>query len=154
MVYKWRYTMPVPAEKAGAELERLEKKHGHISPQIVLDSSRKENAPLHKCFEWNDTTAAEKYRLTQAGQIINNLVVVLDEYEHHEPVRAFVNVVKNAPARAGEFLHISSAMQEDESREIILANALRELKEFEKKYKELGELAGIFSEIGKLKITA
>lgn len=150
MVYQWRFSMGIPAETAGVELERIERKHGQISPKLVLDESRKESAPLHKIFEWDDSIAAEKYRLQQAGSIINNLVVVLDEYEHKEPVRAFVNVVANAPARNGEFVSIVSAMQSEEAREAVLQNALRELKEFQKKYKDLGELAGIFAEIGKL----
>ena len=146
--------MGVPAATAGAELERIEHKYGQVSPKLVLNESRKETAPLHKVFEWNDSVAAEKYRLQQAGGIINNLVVVLDEYEHKEPVRAFVNVTNNAPTRSGEFISVVSAMQSEETRKVVLQNALRELKEFQKKYKDLGELAGIFNEIKKLRDTA
>lgn len=36
----------------------------------------------------------------------------------------------------------------------VLANALRELQEFTKKYQGLDELAGVFSEINKLKSIA
>ena len=151
MVYQWKFNMGVPAETAGAELERVEKKHGMVTPELVLEESRGQKAPLHKCFEWNDSVAAEKYRLNQAGQIIKNLVVVLDDYQQSEPVRAFVNVMPEAPARTGEFINIVSAMKAEETRATILANALRELQEFKRKYKGLEELAGIFAEIGKLK---
>jgi cell fate (sporulation/competence/biofilm development) regulator YlbF (YheA/YmcA/DUF963 family) len=150
MVYQWRFTMAVSAETAGKELERVEHKHGKVTPELVLEESRSKKAPLHKIFEWNDSVAAEKYRLTQAGQIINNLVVVLDEYEQHEPVRAFVNVNANAPKKTGEFINIVSAIQQEDTRAIVVANALRELQEFKKKYKQLTELSSVFAEIDKL----
>lgn len=154
MVYKWKFNMGVPAETAGAELERMEKKHGVVTPKLVLEESRGKTAPLHKCFEWNDSIAAEKYRLNQAGQIIKNLVVILDDYQQSEPVRAFVNVVSETPAKTGEFINIVSAIQAEETRTTVLANALKELQEFKKKYKGFEELAGIFTEIDKLKSIA
>ena len=154
MVYKWRFNMGVSAETAGEELERVEHKHGKVTPELVLEESRKEKAPLHKCFEWNDSIAAEKYRLNQAGQIIRNLVVVLDEYQQSEPVRAFVNIESEAPAKTGKFINVVSAMKKEETRAAVLANALRELQEFTKKYQGLDELAGVFSEINKLKSIA
>ena len=150
MVFKWKYTMPVSADVAGKELGRIEAERGCVNPQLVLDESREESSPLHKCFEWNDGIAAEKYRLNQAGLIIRNLVVVLDECEHQEPVRAYVNIQKEAPAQTGEFINIVSAMQHTETREVVMANALRELQEFKKKYKSLNELFGVFAEIDKL----
>ena len=150
MVYKWKFTMPVPADVAGKELERIEAKNGYVNPQLVLDESREESAPLHKCFEWNDTIAAEKYRLVQAGNIIRLLNVVVEEQEHTEPVRAYVNIRTEAPTRTGEFINVKSALESADSREIVLKNAKNELKEFEKKYNGLVELADILAEIRKL----
>lgn len=147
MVYKWKYPMAVSAEAAGKELEKMEQKHGHISPEIVLDESREKKAVLHGLFEWDDKKAAEKYRLTQAGGIIRNLVVVLDEQKSQEPVRAYVNVVPEQPARRGEFINIASAMMNESTRELTLEQAKRELKEFEKKYSNLSELADVFAAI-------
>lgn len=139
--------MAVSAEAAGKELEKMEQKHGHISPEIVLDESREKKAVLHGLFEWDDKKAAEKYRLTQAGGIIRNLVVVLDEQKSQEPVRAYVNVVPEQPARRGEFINIASAMMNESTRELTLEQAKRELKEFEKKYSNLSELADVFAAI-------
>jgi putative cell wall-binding protein len=147
MVYKWKYPMAVSAEAAGKELEKMEQKHGHISPEIVLDESRAKKAVLHGLFEWDDKKAAEKYRLTQAGGIIRNLVVILDEQKSQEPVRAYVNVVPEQPARRGEFINIASAMMNESTRELTLEQAKRELKEFEKKYSNLSELADVFAAI-------
>lgn len=43
-----------------------------ITPQEVLEKARDENSELHKCFEWDNDIAAEKYRLEQARKIIIN----------------------------------------------------------------------------------
>jgi len=40
-----------------------------ISPQELLEKARNEDSELHKCFEWDDSVAAEKYRLIQARQM-------------------------------------------------------------------------------------
>ena len=42
--------------------------------QQVLDKGRDDNTELHKCFEWNNDIAAEKYRLDQARSVLRNLV--------------------------------------------------------------------------------
>ena len=36
------------------------------TPAQIVDMARDSSTELHKCFEWNDTVAAEKYRLEQA----------------------------------------------------------------------------------------
>jgi hypothetical protein len=77
--YKWidGYPAKVAADVAGSELKKLREKHdGQVTPQLVVDSARPENAPLHPAFEWNDYEAAEAYRRHQAKGIIRAIVTV------------------------------------------------------------------------------
>ena len=60
---------------AAAQFEQLEQTVG-LTQQTVLDANRPADAPLHNEFEWDDTEAAEKYRLHQAGHLIRSLVIV------------------------------------------------------------------------------
>jgi len=150
MVYQWKFAMGIPAQMAGEELERIEEEHGRVTPELVLEESRDEGSTLHNCFEWNDSVAAEKYRLRQAKCIISNLTVIVDEKKQSAPVRAFVNIEKEAPAKKGKFVNIVTAMNDENSRQIVLDRALSELKEFRKKYKDLKELSGVFAEVDKL----
>lgn len=46
-----------------------------VKPEEIVDKARDESTELHKCFEWDDTKAAERYRLHQARQIVCHLVV-------------------------------------------------------------------------------
>lgn len=149
MVYQWRFAMGVPAQTAGNEFERIERKHGHITPEIVLDESRAEDSALHSCFEWNDEVAAEKYRIQQATHLIVNLTVFSEHTEQKAPVRAFVNV---STERKGSFISVSSAMQATKTREVVLKNALRELESFKAKYKNLVEFSELFAAIEKIAV--
>jgi hypothetical protein len=66
--------------------------------QQVVDKGRNKDTELHKCFEWNDTVAAEKYRCEQARHVIAMLAVPSGTFtEKHEPimVRAIVCKYEN-----------------------------------------------------------
>ena len=95
MVYKFEWKnkrFPVPAQQAGEYLQEICEHEKAVTAERLLELSRAEDALLHKCFEWDDTKAAEKYRLKQSGEIIRNLVAVKISSRTVEPVRAFVSV--------------------------------------------------------------
>jgi hypothetical protein len=148
MVYKWRQErFPVKAQVAGEELERIQEVYNGISPQVVVEESKPEDATLHKCFEWNDTKAADKYREQQARVLIANIVTVKLEEEQEEikPVRAFINVVDcDEPAK---YVSLNTALNDENYRRQMLDNALKELISFKQKYKDLQELTEIFQAI-------
>lgn len=73
MVYDWKNgaRISADAQKVGEELEKIEYKDA----KTVLEAARKnKRSELHKCFEWDDSQAAEQYRLSQAGLILRALV--------------------------------------------------------------------------------
>lgn len=140
MTYQWKVPgiMPVDAQTAGNELQRIYERDGVIEPETVVAESQEPSAPLHSCFEWNDEKAAHKYRITQAQNIIRAIVVV-DEAKQLE-TRAFVNVQR-------EYHPVSVVVRNPEKREILLQNALNELRWFERKYNTLQELSNVFAAI-------
>lgn len=145
-VYKWRAGSRVKcdAQAAGELCARLEVAGG-LTPSALVDASRAEDAPLHSCFEWNDAEAAERYREVQAGYIIRSIVVVASG--DAEPVKAFVSVSMGSE-RA--YIGTEIALMEAETRDEVLANALAELRAFERKYSRLNELADVLSAIRKV----
>ena len=155
MIYQWKHSHPVPAQIAGEEFERIENKYGELSPQKVLDESRSENAVLHSCFEWNNDVAAEKYRLSQAHDLIRHITVKVIQKEHEEPtlIRAFVNTSPNPTQREpfpGTYISVSKAMSDEATRRQVLLNAWSELQAFSRKYSNLSELKPIFDVIENL----
>jgi len=60
-----------------ARLRKLQDKHGRITPNSVVDDARDPDSPLHGFFQWDDSKAAEAYRLDQARALIRRFPVVV-----------------------------------------------------------------------------
>lgn len=80
----------VDAQTAGEELARITEQCGGLTPAVVVDESRPDNAPLHPVFEWDDAIAAELHRQHQADTLIRSVQVVREQGDLDEPV--FVKV--------------------------------------------------------------
>ena len=130
--------------KADAQKVADEIGNDKITPQEIIEKARDEQSELHKCFEWNDTIAAERYRLQQARNVLSMLVFKL-KTEEEQPVRIFsLTTEKSTYQPTKQFL-----VQADEYQDL-LKRALAELETFKKKYSTLNELEEVFKAIEKL----
>lgn len=145
MVYKWdkgsRFS--VSAQVAGEVCEELEKK-GELTAKNLVDVSRPEDAPLHKCFNWNDEEAAELYREEQGRRLIRCLITVPEN--NVVSTRAYFNIVRNE----SEYHSINVILENQDKYESMMAMALKELQAFEKKYAVLEKLKPVFDAIDKV----
>lgn len=141
MVYQWKSVsrVCVDANVAGAVCEQLADK-GCLSAKNLLDASRPEEAPLHHCFEWDDSVAAEMYREDQARYIIRSLVIVP---EKKEPVRGFFRI-----ENAGNTYHtIQTILQSDDATAKLFNTAMNELKALHRKYAALQRLERVWNAV-------
>lgn len=143
MIYRWKIPglIPVDAQVAGQEMERIYNRDGLLDPAVIVLESQDEQAPLHGCFEWNDTEAAKKYRISQAKDIIRSIVTVSEHTQ--KETRAFVHINR-------EYQPMAVVIRNPENTAVLLRQALSELRWFEQKYSSLKELAGVMEEIGKV----
>lgn len=111
----------------------------------ILDKARDEKTELHKCFDWDDAEAAEKWRLQQARHIVCNLVIK----EKSDTPRPEVRVFFKTDADSGYKPTVMIMQDKDEYRKL-LDRALAELNSFRAKYKTLAELDGVFDAIDQL----
>lgn len=124
--------------KADAQKVADEIGEGKVTPQEVLEKAKDENSELHKCFEWDDAVAAEKYRLGQARAIIVNLIFT-PKIKEEEPVRCFQITTERCTYQpTQQFL-----VQEDEYQSL-LKRAKSELEAFKRRYHTLTELEQVF----------
>jgi hypothetical protein len=101
MVYEWKdcACIKADAQKVGEELEDIPVRNA----SSVLEVARNSDGELHKCFTWDDSVAAEKYRLDQARYVLRMIVTPIhtesDNGEATIKIRAYESVVvgnKNA----------------------------------------------------------
>lgn len=113
-------------------------------PEDVLEKARDEDSELHKCFEWDDAIAAEKYRLRQVGYIIR-LLVIREEHDETEKqierpeVRVFYKTKENEGYKPTKLI-----VQKKDEYQALLERARAELRAFKAKYSMLKELESIF----------
>lgn len=136
----------VTADEAMEELERIRKKHGLLKAEIVVEESKDERSVLHKCFQWDDSKAAEAWRKEQARQLIKNIVVVITETQVSASFRALVNV-SSSKSSFRSFVPLADAMDDTISHKDLLFQAKKEMEAFISKFNSLNELSKVKHEM-------
>lgn len=78
--YQWRQDWGSPIAHTDinliiSELEIIQEVNGSLTPSLVLESAKNKSSQLHRCFTWDDTLAANKWRLRQATEMLGNIQV-------------------------------------------------------------------------------
>ena len=143
MVYQWKAgsRKSGDATAVGQELERLGEA---IDAPIVVEKARNKKSVLHSYFEWDDSAAAEEYRLVQARELIRSLVVVVENKKQpDEPItiRAYEHVSMGDDASPKmAYIPITKVLCDDDLREQVITrlyNTIVEAEETTKKYEHL-----------------
>lgn len=130
-----------------SELDRLMKKHGTLTAQLMVDEARDPKSRLHKYFLWDDQEAAEKYRLVQAQSMIaaSKFVLVLQDAPaapesapHRPEVRRLVSAF-----RGEGFKMRNQALDEEETRAKIIENFVGRLHGWCNSTADIQELASV-----------
>ena len=121
-----------------AELRALTDDHGFIKPRVVVDWARvNRGSETAKHIEWDDTVAADKYRLDQARQLISVYV------REDDGSRATISLVQDRNPSGG-YRHLGSVLGNSELRAMALRQALRDFERWRIRYQHLRELAAVF----------
>ena len=130
----------VSAEDCYSELQTL----SEITPKNVVDLARNKNSKLHDDFEWDNEIAGEKYRLSQAREMIQ-LLAFEPIKETHEPTRVYQISTEKAVYKPVEMI-----LKNEDEYQNLLKRALAELQAFKKRYSTLIELEEVFKAIEEL----
>lgn len=107
--------------------------------QQIVDAARDEGSELHKCFEWDDSIAAERWRLKQARDVVHHLVIREETVPEDRPeIRFFVKPKTDEGYKPTKFV-----VQHEDEYKALLAKAWAELHAFKVRYAMLEELREI-----------
>lgn len=105
----------------------------------IVNAGRDPNSELHKCFEWDDSVAAEKYRIEQARDIVHHLVIEEKDLPKDRPeIRVFYK-----PKDSVGYRETKKIVRNEDEYARLLAQAYAELRVFKAKYSMLTELSEI-----------
>ena len=141
IVAKWREGFAGLFHGANAQLVADEISAIGDSPTAadIVDAARNEGSELHKCFEWDDSVAAENWRKKQARDIVHHLVFV----EEQIPVdRPEIRIRYTDGANVG-YKETKKIVRNEDAYKSLLAQAYAELRAFKAKYSMLSELQEI-----------
>lgn len=121
-------------------LKRIEKRDQVITPEAVVGEASDLESPIHDLFDWDDSSAAVKYRVHQARILINHVKVELvgKETEGYYNVKVEVgNEIKQG------YVSAERVFKESDLHAQIVKGAVQELKYWQTKYDDIQELSGI-----------
>lgn len=124
---------------------------GLLRPASVVDAARDEKSPLHGAFEWDDTEAAQKYRLLQAQSLIRSFKVEIEKNGQTLTVPVFVGVSTD---RTGDkannpYRILEQVVKEPDLMAVAVLDAIDQLEALRKRYAHLQELADVWAAIDK-----
>lgn len=131
--YSWKSVgFNADVQKVGEELERI----NEITNKNVLEYAKDNiDSELHKCFEWNDEIASEKYRLIQATRLISSISFVIQE----EPIKKqkVYYSIKTEEKEIHSFKNIKSILENENEYYALCNKAKKELENCKNNYNGL-----------------
>lgn len=82
------------AEAARRSIEEIEEKdeNGVVKAEAVVEAARHPDHVLHRYFEWDDSAAAEQWRLMQARALIRKVMVTMPTEEGGKKVPKYISL--------------------------------------------------------------
>lgn len=127
------------ADDAVEELNRIRNIYGELTPENVVEASKVKSSLLHDVFEWNDTAAAEKYRIRQAQELIRSIRVTIVHENVEVSLRAFVHVQPDK-SKPHKIIPLTEAILDENAYADLLQQAKKDMMNFVSIYSQLQEL--------------
>jgi len=135
------------AEGTYAELEKIRKRDGNITPSAIVAKAKSKSSAMHRHFEWDDDKAANQHRLEQARLVARSIQIIHIE-SPNAPAQAYSIITiaqKNGePKTRKVYQSTEEALKDPVMRDEILGNAIREAISYRRKYAALQELSKVF----------
>jgi hypothetical protein len=86
---------------------------GVVTPYAVVEAAKNPKHILHECFDWDDTSAAYKYRLDTARHLIASIEVLVEYEDRTVTAISYVHDVRQGRREQG-YVGINSLIKRRE----------------------------------------
>jgi hypothetical protein len=137
--YVWRTEWLHPkidANKVGQELNDLSDGPGFDTAEALEWARKHKDSALHKCIDWNNTVAAQRWRLHQMQSVVANIRI--EEVHGGEAVfrRQFFNV------QGVGYVNRDTVLASEDYSATVLGRAAKDLRNWLHRYSEIQGLRG------------
>lgn len=146
---QYKNTEKFTPEVIGEVLE-IKETYG-LTAENLLRKASKKSSSLYEFFDWDNSSAGEKWRLGQARSLINEIKIIVEDKEMYafENVNVCVQeaeIKSNSPNKFGnrEYKTIVEIMNNEDYRAQLIQRALAEATYWKERHTELVELNPIF----------
>lgn len=145
---------PESAAATAAELNRIQGNSPTLDHERIVEAAEPPESPIHYAFTWDDSIAARRWRLEQAGDLQRGLRMVIVRRDASEterkspPAPVYASYRPEGGVRGTRELSVS--LSDPVHRSALLDEAKAELARIRNRYQILTELAGVFEEIDRL----
>lgn len=134
-------------------LAALERDNGRLVPSDVVEAARDPNSPLHQHFEWNDSEAAEKYRLDQARTLIRSVKIEVTVRDVPLSVVSYVRD-PDADAQSAGYRNVAKLRTEEDAARATVVDEMKRVANAVRRAKTLAAVLGIASDIEQIEAIA
>lgn len=130
------------------ELRALHSRDGVLTCEAVVNAARAKSSPLHSYFTWDDSHAAERYRLIEAGRLIATVRIEYTPKKAAQVVYtpAFIPTGTNSEGKR-EYFPIEEVTRNEFLQQKALADARSEMEGTRARYSHLVDLLELSSEV-------
>lgn len=131
-----------------AALAALERDNGRLMPQDVVNAARNRRSPLNPFFEWDDSVAAQRYRLQQASLLIRRVRVEVTV--NQVPYRAPQYLLDPAADTDGErrgYQRLDVIRQHDDNSRAALVSEMQRVAQAVRRAKTVAVALGFVAEV-------
>jgi hypothetical protein len=145
---------PTKGDVTEAALETLVRKHGgRVGPSDLLDEACDPASPFHCLFEWDDSEAADLYRLAQAAGLLRRWRGSIIRI-HAQTREVEITTTRRVESPQGErgkgrssYMPTEKIMADPQMRDDMIRTVLRELSAYRKRYSDLVALSEVWRAI-------
>ena len=144
------------ANEAYEVIENIKKKRGGITPQLLIIESKKKKSLLHNCFEWNDSKAAEEYRIVQAREILRCIIIEIEpdeDYEEIRTIRALIAPSSIEKENNTSYVTVEEVCNDEELQAAYMRQLKRDLDAIKNKIKGFKQFSEVVKAINAVKLS-
>lgn len=121
--YQWNEAwgnsiVKVDIESVITELKPLQDGNGEITPAKVIEAAKDKKSVLHNYFIWDNKEAANRYRISQASELLRRIEVRVLKDGEAKTMRAFEITTRPHTGTGSTFVH--TTFDSNRAREISL----------------------------------